>query len=268
MVDLGKQNVLGVLIDAVDREVAVERVLAAARSASSYGVSALAVHGVMAAVRDESLRRRVNELELVVPDGQPVRWALNMLHGTKLDASVRGTDLALAVLRRTAEEGLPAFFYGSRREVLEAIVARLAREFPSLPIAGSEPSLFRAATRDEQDAIAVRIRRSGARILFVGLGCPRQELFVHAMRESLGIPALAIGAAFEYLGGTLREPPVVVRRYALEWAWRLGLEPRRLWRRYLLLNPAYLTLLALQRAGLFRPPVDVGGMEPPSLLAA
>lgn len=252
---------LGVLVDAVDLPTAAARVVAAARAPRSYGVSALAVHGLMSSVQDEQLRRCVNELDLVVPDGQPVRWALNSLYDIGLGSSVRGTDLTLTVARMAASEGLPVYVYGSRTDVVENVLARLGREAPGLEVAGAEPSLFSTADLLQQDAIARRIRRSGARLVFVGLGCPRQEIFVHQLRGRLGMPALAVGAAFDYLAGALREPPDLLKRGGLEWLWRLGLEPRRLWRRYLVLNPEYLALLSLQRLGLIRPRVLVGGTD-------
>ncbi len=123
-----------------------------------------------------------------------------------------------------------------------------------------EPSRFGTATPAELDAIAARIRACGAQICFVGLGCPRQETFVSAMRDRLGMPALAVGAAFTYLSGELKEPPAFMRRHGLEWLWRLVHEPRRLWRRYVLLNPAYLALLAVQRVT--RWTVSPKGKEP------
>ena len=253
MKDLGKRNVLGVLVDSVDLEAAVDRVMKAARRRQPYGVTALAVHGVMNGARDLGYRRRVNDLGLVVPDGQPVRWALNLLHRTALASSVRGTDLTVRVLGEAEREGLPVFLYGSRRETLERVRAQVVASFPELRVAGIRPSAFEAVDEESQDLIAEEIRDSGAAIVFVGLGCPRQEIFVSAMSERVGTPMLAVGAAFDYLGGTLREPPRLLRRFGLEWAWRLALEPRRLWRRYVLLNPAYLGLLALQAVGLHRP---------------
>jgi N-acetylglucosaminyldiphosphoundecaprenol N-acetyl-beta-D-mannosaminyltransferase len=253
MRDLGKRNLLGVLVDAVDRETAVERVLAAARSRRPLAVSALAVHGVMAAVMDPGLRQRVNRLDLAAPDGQPVRWGLNLLHGTGLREPVRGTNFAVDVVARAATDALPVFFYGSRPEVLQALVSNLQLQFPTLFVAGTRPSLFRAASSGERDQVVDAIKASGARITFVGLGCPRQEIFVSDLRDALGMPVLAVGAAFDYIAGTLTEPPDRVGRLGLEWLWRLAHEPRRLWRRYLLLNPAYLLALGMQALGIWRP---------------
>src|SRR2546429_3845517 len=124
--------------------------------------------------------------------------------------------------------------------------------FPALKIAGREPSKFRAARPGELDEIAERVKASGARILLVGLGCPRQEVFAHAVRPVLAMPVLAVGAAFDYHAGQLRRPPEWMQRRGLEWLWRLGLEPGRLWRRYLLLNPAYLARLGAQKAHLWK----------------
>ena len=260
MRDGGKRSVLGVLVDTVDYEGAVERILTAARDGRPCAVSALAVHGVMTAVRDGALRRRVNAMDLVTPDGQPVRWALNLLHGAGLKDRVYGPTLTVRLLERAADEGIPVYFYGSTPEVLERLVTSTACRFSGLKVAGAEPSRFALAKPTELDEIGERIRGSGARIVFVGLGCPRQEVFVSVMRERLGVPALAVGAAFDYHAGVQAEPPAWIQRAGLQWLWRLIAEPRRLWRRYLLLNPAYLTLLAAQRLRIWKP--DSSGTTP------
>lgn len=252
MRDVGRFNVLGVLVNAVDREAAVQGILSAARSHTPFRVTALAVHGVMTG-RDTMHRSRLNAFDLVVPDGQPVRWALNVMHKTHLEAPVRGTDLTVAVLAAAECEGLSVFFYGSRPETLERMVMRVGQDFPSLRVAGVMPSLFRSIDDEGQEQVAMRVRDSGADIVFVGLGCPRQETFVHEMSRRVGVPMIAVGAAFDYLAGTLREPPALLMRWGLEWAWRLLLEPRRLWRRYVVLNPLYATLVTLQAVGVYRP---------------
>ncbi|MGW6360530.1 WecB/TagA/CpsF family glycosyltransferase [Streptomyces sp. NPDC055092] len=243
-----KKNVLGVLVDATNYGEAVDTVLAAARTRRPLAVTALAVHGVMTGVLDREHGARLNSFDLATPDGQPVRWALNLLHGSALTAPVCGPDLTSHVLRRAADEGLPVYLYGSTEQTLERLLLNLQNTLPTLKIAGREPSRFRAARPGEDAEIAARITESGARIVLVGLGCPRQETFVHAMRPLLPMPLLAVGAAFDFHAGTLRRPPMWMRNHGLEWLWRLGLEPRRLWRRYLFLNPHYLLLLAVQWA--------------------
>jgi len=250
MIDQGKHNLLGVLIDAVDYEATVERVLAAARARQPLALSALAVHGVMTGVLDATHRYRLNHLDLVVPDGQPVRWALNVLHNTRLPDRVYGPTLTLKVCERAADEGLPVYFYGSRAEVLERLTRRLRARFPRLIVAGAQPSRFRTLTPEEQRAVAATIGASGAAITFVGLGCPRQEVWVYENRTLLSMPVLAVGAAFDFHAGTLPQAPVPLQRAGLEWAFRLAHEPRRLWQRYLHLNPLYLWMVLLQATGI------------------
>lgn len=262
MTDLGKRNVLGVLVDALDYDAAVARVLAAAAEPRPLAGSALAVHGVMTGVLDPEHRHRLNALDMVTPDGQPVRWALNLLHGTGLTDRVYGPTLTSRILEACARDGIPVYFYGSRPEVLEALEARMTTRFPGLEVAGSSPSLFRTLAPGEKDEVAARIRASGARVVFAGLGCPRQEVFAYEFRDALGVPVLAVGAAFDYHAGLLDEPPAWLQARGLQWAYRLLQDPRRLWRRYLLLNPLYLALLAAQALGLWRP--DPGATCPPA----
>lgn len=261
MIDLGRHPVLGVGIDAVDYDAAVARILAAAHASQPLGVSALAVHGVMTGALDPEHRARLNALELVVPDGQPVRWALRWLHGVPLAERVRGPTLMLRVCEACAREGIPVLLYGSRASTLERLAANLKRRFPGLEIAGMMPSAFRQLSEDEQLAIAGAIRASGARLTFVGLGCPRQEVWAYENRNLISMPALAVGAAFDFHAGTLAEAPGWMQRGGLEWLYRLVREPRRLWRRYLLLNPLYLLMAAAQRLGIHRP--DRGSQTPP-----
>ena len=252
MIDRGRHSVLGVMVDAIDLETATERVVAAARKQRPLALAALAVHGVMTGVQDRDHNALLNSLDVVAPDGQPVRWALNLLHGTRLPERVYGPELTLRVVDALADEGLPVYLYGSTPETLERFSAALRADRPRLRIAGAEPSRFRALRPGEDEQIAERIAASGARCVLVGLGCPRQEVFVAGMRPLLSMPLLAVGAAFDYHAGLLRRPPAWMQRRGLEWLWRLGLEPRRLWRRYLLLNPHYLARLAAQRLRLWR----------------
>lgn len=258
----GKRNVLGVLVDVTDYADATERIIAAAREERGYAVTALAVHGVMTGVQDRAHGARLNSFDLVTPDGQPVRWALNLLHGAGLTDRVYGPTLTLRVVERAAAEGLPVYLYGSTQPTLDRLVPALQAMFPALKLAGVEASKFRGARPGEDVEIAARIRASGARVVLVGLGCPRQEIFTYAMRPLLDMPLLAVGAAFDYHAGLLRNPPAWMQRYALEWLWRLGLEPKRLWKRYVLLNPAYLSRLAAQKLGLWKATPPPAATEP------
>jgi len=253
MIDKGKHSVLGILVDAVDYDAAVQKILEAARAEKAFGVSALAVHGVMTGVQDKEHLWRLNSLELVVPDGQPVRWALNLLYRVGLADRVYGPQLMLKVCAAAEADHLPVFLYGSRRQVLERLVANLMKRFPHLKIAGFLPSVFRTLTLQERTDIVRAIRQSGAKIVFVGLGCPRQEIFVYEMRELLSMPVIAVGAAFDFHAGFLREAPLWMQRWGLQWFHRLLQEPDRLWRRYLVLGPAFVGLFLLQLAGLWKP---------------
>lgn len=247
-----KGNVLGVLVDETNYDAAADEVLDAAREGRPFALTALAVHGVMTGVQDKAHGARLNSFDLVTPDGQPVRWALNLLHGAGLTDRVYGPTLTLRVLERAADEGLPVYLYGSTDDTLDRLVPKLQEMFPALKIAGREASKFRVAQDGEAERIAARVIGSGARLVLVGLGCPRQEVFAYAMRPLLPMPLLAVGAAFDYHAGQLRKPPEWMQRYGLEWLWRLGLEPGRLWRRYLILNPAYLARLSAQKSGLWK----------------
>ena len=250
MIDLGKRNVLGVMVDAVDYEAALLRILNAARERRSYSVSALAVHGVMTGVQSESHKFRLNSFDLVVPDGQPVRWALNWLHGVALSDRVYGPKLTLLALEMIADKGLPVYFYGSTASVIEKLVLRVRLLYPALVVAGAEASMFRSLDEEERVALAQRINASGASAVFIGLGCPRQEIFAFEMKHLLPMPVLAVGAAFPFIAGELAQAPERLQRTGLEWLYRLWREPRRLWRRYLILNPYFVLLLMGQLAGI------------------
>ena len=254
--DYGKQNVLGVGVNAVDYAAALEYIIAAAKEKRPLAVSALAVHGVMTGALDAVHRHRLNGLELVVPDGHPVRWAMKWLHGIELPDRVYGPTLTLKVCEQAAAENLSVYLYGSRQEILEKLEANLLRQFPKLKIAGKQPSRFRQLTAEEQIEIAGEIRDSGASIVLVGLGCPRQETWVFENRDLLPLPLLAVGAAFDFHAGIVPQAPEWMQRRGLEWLFRLAREPRRLFHRYVVLNPLYLTLLFLQMAKLRTPALD------------
>jgi N-acetylglucosaminyldiphosphoundecaprenol N-acetyl-beta-D-mannosaminyltransferase len=261
MIDLGKRNLLGVAISAVDYEYAVAKVIDAAQNGRRCTTTALAVHGVITGARDRAHRYRLNTFDLVTPDGQPVRWGLNLLYGTKLDDRVYGPTMTLKVCKEAASRGIPVYFYGSCQEVLDRLYDRLPQLCPGLKIAGVQASEFRNLSEDEQEVAADRIRHSGAKILFVGLGCPRQEVFTYEMSRHLSMPMLAVGAAFDYHAGLLQEPPAMVQRYGLQWLYRLIQEPGRLWRRYLFTNSQFLGLFLAQWLHVWRP--DLTDCEPP-----
>jgi N-acetylglucosaminyldiphosphoundecaprenol N-acetyl-beta-D-mannosaminyltransferase len=246
MIDKGKKNVLGILVNAVNYEAAVSKIIAAAHARKPMSVSALAVHGIMTGVLDSTHRYRINHIDLVLPDGQPVRWALNFLHSTELPDRVCGPNIMLEICERAAAEGLPIYLYGSQTSVLETLSQNLCKRFPKLIIAGTQPSKFRQVSPKEKLEIAQEIRNSGAAITFVGLGCPRQEVWAYEYRDDVSMPLIAVGAAYDFHAGTLAKAPEFLGKIGLEWLFRLIMEPRRLWQRYVLLNPLYIWLFLLQ----------------------
>jgi N-acetylglucosaminyldiphosphoundecaprenol N-acetyl-beta-D-mannosaminyltransferase len=250
MIDLGKFNLLGVNINAVDYESAVEKIVESAQQRKPLGVSALAVHGVMTGVLNDEHKHRLNQLELVVPDGQPVRWGLNLIHRTRLQDRVYGPNLMLETCRAAEQHRIPIFLFGGSIELLGDLQEKLQTKFPNLDIAGKMPSKFRVVSSSEKQEIIDTINLSGAGITLVGIGCPRQEVWAYEFKQHLRMPILAVGAAFKFHAGRLAQAPPVFQRLGLEWLYRLIHEPRRLWRRYLLLNPYYLSLLLLQWSGL------------------
>jgi N-acetylglucosaminyldiphosphoundecaprenol N-acetyl-beta-D-mannosaminyltransferase len=260
MISLGKKNILGILVDATDYEAAVERIIQAARQQQPFAVSAAAVHAVMEGVLSQTHKYRLNHSDLVLPDGQPVRWALNLLHGAALAKRVYGPELTLRLCARAEKENLGVYFYGSTEDTLSALRCNLERRFPRLRISGMEPSRFRRLCNQERDCLVQRIRESGAELLFLGLGCPRQDVWAFEFKERISMPIVAVGGAFGVWAGKIPQAPAWMQDRGLEWLFRLCSEPRRLWRRYLFLNPAYAALVLLQRVGLMSFPT--GGLKP------
>ena len=253
MIDHGKQNVIGININAVDYEQAITRIVDCAHRGRSCPTTALAVHGVVTGATDPAHRFRLNHFDLVLPDGQPVRWALNLLYGLKLPDRVYGPKLAYLLCQAAAKEGIPVYFYGSTEHVLKHLCERMKVLCPGLQIAGSSASEYRSLSNEERSAVVERIRTSGARLLFAGLGCPRQEVFAYEMSQQLSMPIIAVGAAFDYYAGILREPPELIQKAGLQWLYRMAQEPGRLWKRYLFTNSQFIALFVMQMFRFWRP---------------
>jgi N-acetylglucosaminyldiphosphoundecaprenol N-acetyl-beta-D-mannosaminyltransferase len=241
---VAKVPLFGIGISATDYAGASAAIMDAARTKRSYAVSALATHGLTAAARDAELGDLVNSIELVTPDGQPVRWAMNLLHGTGLQERVYGPDLVAEVCAAAATEGMGIYLFGSTIATSRAVAEELPRRYPGLRVVGAQPDRFREATTDEDAADIERIRASGADIVLVGRGCPRQERWVALHRGRIPAPMLAVGAAFDYIAGNISRPPRWMQRAGLEWLFRLSQEPRRLFRRYLVHNSLFCLMLA------------------------
>lgn len=239
-----KRPLFGVTVSATDYEQAARAVMAAAQRGEGGTVTHLAVHALVMAARDPSYRAKVNTFEIVAPDGQPVRWALNRFEGTELPDRVYGPEFMLRLCRRAADAGVPVYLYGSTPKVVRALEARLLDRFPALRVVGCEPSLFRALTPAEDEALVRRVNDSGAGLLFLGLGCPLQEKFAYDHRRAVRAVQLCVGAAFDFHAGNKRMAPSWMQRRGLEWLFRLTQEPSRLWRRYLVTNATFCLLFA------------------------
>jgi len=204
------------------------------------------VHSVMSARRDPGLRAALAGADLATPDGMPLVWALRAM-GMPGQERVDGRHIFDATIRAGLERGTRHFLYGSTPETLGAISGNLRRQYPGIKIAGTHSPPFRPLTAGEVDADLARIRDSGAQVVWVGLGMPKQELWMHEMHPQLpGVSMAGIGAVFDWVAGNATEAPDWMQRVGLEWLYRLSQDPRRLWRRYIWNNPAYLVLLGVQ----------------------
>lgn len=240
-------QVLGTRVDATSYPDTVSRIVGWARSGESRYVCVASVNNVMVAHEDSGFRRIMNAADLVTPDGMPLVWALRWL-GIPTATRVRGTDLMSAILDRAALEGIPVGILGGDPKALEALVHRLRTRWPGLDVAYVHSPPFRPLPEAEDEEVARRIEGSGARIVFVALGCPKQETWMARHRDRVPAVMVGVGAAIDFLAGTKRQAPRLLQDAGLEWLFRLAAEPRRLWRRYLKQNPAFMGLLALQVA--------------------
>ncbi|MBV9359466.1 MAG: WecB/TagA/CpsF family glycosyltransferase [Chloroflexi bacterium] len=239
-----RASVAGIEVSLTTYASATRNIVQAAQAGRSALVAATSVHGVTQGAIEPGFRRVLNDFDILTPDGQPVRWALNLLHGAALNERVYGPTLMLRVCEAAAARGLPIYLYGGRPDVLDRLVVRLRERMPALRIAGSCAPPFRALSADEDAAEVADILERGSRIVFVALGCPRQERWAHAHRDRLPMPLVCVGAAFDFHAGALRQAPAWMQAHGLEWLFRLLMEPRRLFGRYATAIPLYLVLIA------------------------
>jgi N-acetylglucosaminyldiphosphoundecaprenol N-acetyl-beta-D-mannosaminyltransferase len=246
-------SVLGVPVDAVQIPDAITRMESwiAARAGSRY-VAVTGMHGVTEAHRDRNVRRALDAAGMVVPDGMPLVW-LGRLRGHPLRRRVYGPELMLEFCRATAARGVRHYFYGGAPGVADELAARLATRFPGLAVAGTYCPPFRPLTAQEDQDVVSRINASGADIVWVGLSTPKQERWMYEHRETLQVPVMVgVGAAFDMHSGRLQQAPIWMRENGLEWFYRLVQEPRRLWRRYVLLGSVFAGNVSLELLGLRR----------------
>jgi len=242
-------EVLGTPLALTDYTAVIEWIDATVASGSRGSLSAAAVHLVMLAQEDPEVRAAVLAASLVVPDGQPLVWALRAL-GHPSATRVYGPDLMARYCKHAAHTGTKVYLYGGRNDAaLVELTVRLRTRFPGLEIVGAHASPFRELSAQEDEQDAVRIDASGAQVVFVGTGQPRQEQWMARMRPRLAAPMLiAVGAAFDFHAGLVAQAPPWMGTHGLEWIYRLAREPRRLWRRYARYNPRFVAGFARQYA--------------------
>jgi N-acetylglucosaminyldiphosphoundecaprenol N-acetyl-beta-D-mannosaminyltransferase len=239
------RRILGMRVDATSYAHAAQEILRWARKGESRYVCVATVNNVIEAHDDPDYRAIMEAADLVTPDGMPLVWGLRLL-GVTTATRVYGPDLTPVVCQLAAEQGVPVGFYGGTEDVLEDLTTRLLQRFPGLKITHRASPPFRPLTPEEERRTVEDLERSGARILFVGLGTPKQERWMAAHRHKVHAAMLGVGAAFDFLAGRKRQAPRVVQRLGLEWLYRLVQEPGRLWRRYLYRNPRFVALFGAQ----------------------
>lgn len=246
-----RANVLGVGVHAVTLDNAVDLLEGAIASGNKGYVCVTGVHGVMEARRSESFRGLLDRALLVVPDGMPTVW-LGQLQGHNI-GRVFGPDLMWTLCRRSVEHHMTHYLYGGKPGVVDTLRAVLEAHFPGIQVAGSFTPPFRMLTDDEQARVVDEISRVKPDVIWVGLSTPKQERFMAEMIDRLDCTLMiGVGAAFDIHTGNLRDAPDWVKRAGLQWLHRLGQEPRRLWKRYLVNNSAFVWNATLQLSGLRR----------------
>lgn len=246
-------SIIGTRIGSVTYDEAVAIVLDAARNPLAHAyVCAVSVHGLAMARKDPAFRKVLNSSMLNVPDGRPLVWSHRLLGGRNLPDRVYGPTFMLRLCEAAAREKIPIYLYGAAAGVPEQLRETLVARFPSLIVAGAFSPPY--GDRRPDDPALLReieaINASGAKMLFVGLGAPRQEIFMHAQAGRINPVQIGVGAAFDFHTGRLSQAPNWMQKSGLEWFYRLCAEPRRLWRRYLFSIPYFLMHLFLQKLGL------------------
>ena len=243
---LERVNVLGVGVSAINMHIALATIQRWIAARERHYVCITNVHAVMEAQRDEGLRAVLNSAGMVTPDGMPLVW-LSRLHGARHVERVYGPDLLLTCCELSLQRGYTHFLVGGAEGVADLLANRLRARFPGLRIVGTASPPFRAMSAAEDDALVRRVNEVAPDIVWVGLGAPKQERWMHDHRSALQAPVIVgVGAAFDFHSGVKPQAPPWMQRSGLEWVFRLMTEPRRLWRRYLVNNPLFVWRVLLQ----------------------
>ena len=238
-------SVLGVNVAASSYNEVVEKCTEWAKAGESRTVLFVSMHGLMEAHDKPSFRADMNTADLANPDGMPVVWALRAF-GARNASRVYGPDTTVALLRAAQQTGIPIGFYGGDEATIAKLIDEVEKQYPGINIVFHMSPPFRKLTDEEDEAIVQNINESGVRWLFVGLGCPKQENWVFAHKGRIPAVLLAVGAAFDFVAKTKPQAPRWMMRNGLEWAFRLGSEPRRLAGRYFKNIPRFMVLVACQ----------------------
>lgn len=239
------RRILKTRVDATSYGDACDRIQAWAEQGRWGYVVAANVHVVMTAYWDDQYQRILEGAALVTSDGMPLVMGLRLL-GIPNQSRVYGPDLMLAWCDRAVQTGMPIYLYGGTEPMLEKMAIYLQHRFPGLVIAGTHAPPFRPLTSVEAAADVERINQSGAKVVFVGLGCPKQEQWMHRHQGQVAAVMVGVGAAFSFFSGDVAQAPRWMMRLGLEWLYRFAQEPRRLWQRYLINNPAFVLLFGAQ----------------------
>ena len=246
-------RILEMDVDLISLPLAVEKILDWATKRQSCYICVSNVHMCMECHDSPNFRNVVNSADLVVPDGRPLFWMQYLLRYRNA-SQVRGADLTLALAESAVERKINIGFYGGIPEVLDRLVQVLETRFPGLQIVYRYSPPFRPLSEKELAIEIRRINASGVNILFVGLGCPKQEYWMAQQKGRIHAVMLGVGAAFDFLAGVKPHAPQWMQVIGLEWMFRLLCEPRRLWRRYLILNPRFLLYAFFQLTSTYTQP--------------
>lgn len=238
-------RVLGTFVDALDWRGALDQISGWAAQGRNRCVCCCNVHSIVTAAQYPKLREALAAADMATADGAPIAWMMRRL-GFPEQGRINGPDLMWNCCAAATAQGRAIYLYGSSARTLAALQDRLLTAFPGLVIAGSCSPPYRPLTQQEDARIVEAINASGAGLVFVGLGCPKQELWMVEHRDRVRAVMIGVGAAFDYHGGALRRAPVWARNAGLEWLYRLAAEPRRLWKRYLVANLTFLLGAAKQ----------------------
>lgn len=238
-------RVIGAPIDAIDWETAIFRIAHWASTRESRVVCICNAHSAVTYRRDPDFAHVIENADMATPDGAPLAWLLRKI-GVEDQERINGPDLMWKYCHQAETTGERTFLYGSSQITLDRLKKKLSKSFPNLVVAGAYSPPFRELTSDEDDQIVQAINNSRANVVWVSLGCPKQEKWMHEHRGRINAVMIGVGAAFDYHAESIKRAPLWMQRNGLEWLHRLASEPKRLWKRYLVTNSLFVWYATLQ----------------------